>query len=198
MESPYDSPSTVCALCDLQRPRGCVKIEHNHIQLTGRWWQGVARPSSEGLVTSLVLPSVSDSGTSLCKWTLATNRPEHRALLQVTTATLIKRIARVPSPTAFQATQSNLESNLECDPFPEMPGVQEMEQCVRFQIFLGKDAYRNRLKVASTEMGQDLVRTNTQWFYQPVVCGKSWQLGLSSRVYSVLRFLLRYHVMFFS
>lgn len=83
-------------------------------------------------------------------------------------------MTRMPSPTAFQATRSNLESNLECDPFLEMPGVREMEQYVLFQIFLGKDAYRNHLKVASTYMGQDLVRTNTQWFYQPVVCGKSW------------------------
>lgn len=78
------------------------------------------------------------------------------------------------SPTAFQTTRSNLESNPEYNPFLEMPGTREMAQYVLFQIFLGKDDYRKHLEVASTEMGQDLVRTNTQWFYQPVLCGDSW------------------------
>lgn len=98
------------------------------------------------------------------------DRPDHRVLLQVATVILIMRMAHMYSPTAFQATRSNLESNPECDPFLEMPGVWKMDQYVLFQIFPGKDDYRNHLKVTSTEMSQDLVRTNTQWFYQPVLC----------------------------
>lgn len=69
-----------------------------------------------------------------------------------------------------------------------MPGTREMAQYVLFQIFLGKDDYRKHLEVASTEMGQDLVRTNTQWFYQPVLCGGELVVGLSSLTSGYIQF----------
>lgn len=150
---------TFHSLCTLRSPETMRLCEIRAQSHTADWEVCVCggveclEPPSEGPVTLF--------STSFYTWMLAVNGPTLKGLLQAATATGIKRMALTHSLTAFQAAHSNLELNPECgsrDTWSSGDGA----ICAMFQIFLGKDDYSKHLKVAPTEKGQDLVRTNAQ------------------------------------